>query len=243
MGIERYRWDLEVKVKSKELREVFERLKSEHKIFEWYPTAEDLCGLLTPDNKSYADKDKVMAILLGELHKSTAIYPLINLMFWESLRRLFCQRRSWVADPQELFSIIQWSFYHCLSNHDLKRLPRKIDVNIYLNTRKKVIAWERENLRYKDEARSMKELCNGGLTMADLAESTVHTEEIATYLMDMVSLGVINETQYDIIMETLIRRTMNMREWSEKSGISYNTVRTLKMRAETALRAHSEKSY
>jgi len=147
---QKYRRELELQVNSRECKEAFERLKSEHPIFNLYPTVESLCNLLKPGNKNYAHKDEVMAILLTELKRSNAIYPLINMMFWESLYRLYRQRKFRVAEPEELFNEIQWDFYRSVISHNLERLPRKIDVNIFLNTKKKVIAWEKENIRYKE---------------------------------------------------------------------------------------------
>lgn len=205
----RHQRGLELQLENKECREVFERLKINHSIFSLYPTVESLCGLLNPTNKNYAHKDEVMAILLAELHRSNVIYALINIMFWDSLRALYCQRRYRVADWEELFDRIQWEFYRCVINHNLERLPKKIDVNILLNTRKKIIAWEKENVLCKEALTESQELQKAG---------NVHPEEIEAYLLDMVY------------------KRMKQKEWAGRKGIPHNTVRTLRVRAEMAIR-------
>lgn len=237
---QRYRRDLESQLNSRECQEAFERLKSEHPIFNLYPTVESLCELLKAGNKNYVHKDEVMTILLKELHRSNAIYHLINMMFWESLHRLYRQRKFRVAEPEDLFNEIQWDFYRTVISHNLERFPRKIDVNIFLNTKKKVIAWEKKNIRYKEALRELEDLHKAGISPADLEESRVYPEEMKAYLLDMVYRKVITETQYDLILETLVYKRMNQREWAEKRGIPYNTVRSLRYRAEMAVKQFEE---
>ncbi len=238
---QRYRHELELQLNLRECKEAFERVKNEHPIFNLYPTVESLCNLLKPGNKNYAHKDEVMAILLTELHRGNAIYPLINIMFWDSLYRLYYQRWFRVADPEALFNEIQWDFYHSVINHNLDRLPRKIDVNIFLNTKKKVIAWEKENLRYKEALNGLVDLCKTGLSPNDLEESRVYPEEMEAYLLDMVYRKIITKIQYDLILETRVYKRMNQREWAEKRGIPYNTVRSLRSRAQMAIKRFEKK--
>ncbi len=238
---QKYCRELEAQVNSKECEEAFERLKKEHPIFNLYSTVESLVELLKAGNKNYAHKDEIMAILLTELHRSSAIYPIINVMFWDSLHWLYCQRRTHVPDPEELFSRIQWDFYHSLINHNLERLPRKIDVNVFLNTKKKVIAWERDNILYNGALRELENLCKAGLSPENLEESRVYPEEMEAYLLDMVYRKVINEVQYDLILETLVYKRMNQWVWAEKRGIPYNTVRSIRYRAEMTIRQFEDK--
>jgi len=244
--LEQYRSNLEEKLRGQEFRQAFEKLKREDPIFDTYPTVEALRNLLSPNNKNYADKDAVMGILLRELKRGNAIYPLINLMFWDSLYRLYRQRHSRVDDYEELFNQIQWNFYQAVKSHDLERLPRKIDVNIFLNSKKKVLKWEKENLRTRDTLREsldeFMDLSKAGLSPVDLVESTVHPEEMETYLLDMVYRKVITEDHYDLLLETSVHKRMSQKEWAREKGIPHNTtVRTLKHRAEKAIRRFEEK--
>lgn len=245
--LEQYRAYLDEGLNAQELKQAFERIKWEHHVFDRYPTVEALGNLLNPNNKNYADKDEVMAILLRELKRANAVYPLVNLMFWDSLYRLYRRRRHYVDDQEELFCRIQSDFYHAVTSHDVERLSRKIDVNIFLNTKKKVLAWERENLRSRDALREsiaeFRDLSEAGLSPADLVESIVHPEEMDVYLLDMVYRKVITETQYDLLLETSVYKRMSQKEWALKRGMPHTTVRTLKHRAEKTIRRFEEKKH
>lgn len=234
---------LEEKLNGREFEQALERFKSTHSVFRKYPTVEDLKTLVQAGNRNYTDKDDVLTILLKELKKSNIIYPLINFMFWDSLIRLYWQRKSRVDDHEELFSRIQLDFYHTVRSHNLERLPRKIDVNVFLNTKKKVIAWEKEKVRQDKALREIESLGKVGLSLADLETTIFQPEELALYLLDKVYRKVINETQYDLLIETQVYKRMSPQEWALKKGIPHATARILKHRAEKALRRFEDKKH
>ena len=74
--------------------------------------------------------------------------------------------------------------------------------------------------------------------MGDLFASKIYPEEMEAYLLEMVYRKVITETQYDLLLETLVYRRMNQREWAERKGLCYNTVRNLRYRAQVAMRGY-----
>jgi len=237
MFLQRYRHELIRQVNSQECTRALENIKKTHPIFLVYPTAEALCGLLNPANKDYFDKDAVMIVLLTELKLNNAVYPLINLMFWGMLCSLYYRRRSRNPNPQELFNEIQWDFYQSVINHDLNRLPRKIVVNIFLNTKHKVTDWEKENRRYGQILDDFGEAIREGLPLADLDEEAVYPEEMESYLLDLVYRKVITQTQYDLFLETLVYKRMSPKEWAARRGVSHAAARILKHRAEKAITA------
>jgi len=236
-----YRSYLEEELKGQQLEQSLERLKSTHPVFRKYPTVEELKTLAQVDNRNYTDKDDVLTILLKELKKSNTVYPLINIMFWDSLIRLYWQRYSRVGDHEELFGRIQLDFYHTVVSHDAERLPRKIDVNIFLNTKKKIITWEKEKVRQNKALRELEALGKVGLSFADLEATIFQPEELALYLLDKVYRKVISETQYDLIIETQVYKRMSPQKWALKKGIPHATARILKYRAEKALRQFENK--
>lgn len=177
-----------------------------------------------------------MTILLRELHTSKVIYPLINILFWDSLQRLYHRYCASVADQEELFSRIWWDFYQSVVSHDLGRLPRKIDVNIFLNTKKRIVGWIRDDVRQREGMEELSESYRAGFALGDLFASKIHPEEMEAYLLEMVYRKVITETQYDLLLETLVYKRMNQREWAERKGLCYNTVRNLRYRAQVAIR-------
>lgn len=235
-----FRQNLEGQIKSKEFKEIFEKLRSQNPIFEKYPDLEDLCDLLKPSNKNYQDKDDIMTLLLQELKNGNEIYPLINMMFWKSLIRLYRNRYNRVGDKEALFSRLQWDFYQSVINHNLERLPRKIDVNIFLNTKKKVIAWEKETIRYKEILKELGEVYQGGYLADDMNRSTVYQEEMEEYLLDLLYRQVITKAQYDLIIETKVLRIKSPKQWAEANNVSYNTVRSLNHRAKIAIKNYEK---
>jgi len=236
--IERYREDLEQELNSDKFKEAFEELKKKHIIFAHYPTIDSLRYLMNPGNKDYWHKDEVMTVLLRELHTSKVIFPLINILFWDGLQRLYHRYCASVADQEELFSRIQWDFYQSVVTHDLDRLPRKIDVNIFLNTKKRIVGWIRDNVRQRGGMEELSEYYRAGFALGDLFASKIYPEEMEAYLLEMVYRKVITETQYDLLLETLVYKRMNQREWAERKGLCYNTVRNLRYRAQVAMRGY-----
>jgi transposase len=239
--LDQYRTNLNEALNRPNIKKTLERLQQEHSIFEHYTTTESLRNLISPNNKNYSDKDVVMIILLKELKRSNVIYPLITFIFWDSLYKLYNRRRSHVDDHEELFCRIQWDFYQTVMSHDVERLPRKIDVNIFLNTKKRVIAWEKENVREDEALKELDALSKTGLSPSDLEVSKILPEEMDVYLLDMVYRKVISETQYGLLLETLVYNRMSQKEWAMKMGIPHTTVRTLKHRAEKAIRKFERK--
>ncbi len=238
---EQYRRDLEDQLKSRRFKDAFKTLTEEHEIFDCYPSVDALCVLIKPGNKNYRDKNEMMRILLKALHEDDTVYPLVNVLFWESLERLRRRYAAIVADPEELFGRIQWYFYQAVMGHDPDRSSEKIDVNIFLNTKKKTVAWVDSVIKEREAVKELGALERAGLDAGDLGESQVPPEEMESYLLGMVYRDIITEMQYDLIVETLVYRRMNQREWAEKRGVSYNTVRNLRYRAEMAIMEHKRK--
>ena len=108
-------------------------------------------------------------------------------------------------------------------------------------SKKKVIAWEKENLRYKEALKGLVDLCKTGLSPNDFEETMIYPEEMEAYLLDMVYRKIITKTQYDLILETRVYKRMNQKEWAKKRGIPYNTVRSLRSRAQMAIKRFEKK--
>lgn len=253
-----YQRVLEKQVNSGQCKESLDKIKSEYSIFNFHPAVESLCILFKPGNKNYSHKDEIMAILLREFHRDKVIYPLINLIFWNSLYSLYCQRRFRNSDLTELFTKIQEEFYQSLMNHNLERLPQKVDVNIILNVKKRIIAWEGKNLGNTQEQRELEKTCKElyterlkakktwreiteeanairQITPFDFWKSNIYPEEMESFLLDMVYKKIISEIQFELLRETLVFKRMSQKEWADKKGIPEGTVRSLRLRAKVAI--------
>ena len=238
MSLGTYRNELKTQLNSPECKRAFEELKQHQLIMEHYPTVESLCELLSPANKNYAHKDEVMVILLTRLSQDKAVYPLINLMFWKMLRSVYYyyrRRQDQLLDPGALYNEIRSSFYEVVITHDLERIPKKIAVNIFLNTKHKVMDWVEKNRRHKQALREYRDSCRQ--TAYYPAEESFQVEDAQVYLEDMRSQGVITRLQYELILYTQVYKQVSLKAWAKQKGICYNTVKSLRYRANMAIRS------
>jgi len=245
-SIEQYHSQLEAYVEREEVKQAVAELRKAHAIFKEHPTIEDLIKLGQQGNKNYADKDAVLAILLSEIKRETTLFPLLHLMLWESWARLFNGKRKSVpaSDLDELFSRLQVDFFHTAVEYRLDRRPRKIDVNLILDTRKKISRWQREEAVRSERHESFDEIetpeAKRTWALAELLVSTVFPEEKEEYLLDRVYRGVINKLEYGLIVETQVYKRMNLKEWARINGVPHATARSWLYRAKLALRRYEE---
>ncbi len=240
LSVEQYLGQLDAQLERESVKKAVADLRKAHPVFAKYPTIEDLIDLGRPGNQNYEDKDTVLATLLVELKRETTLFPLLNLLFWKSLVRLFYSKKRSVPDEDDLFIRIQTEFFHVAIAYPLERRPRKIDVNLILDTKKKVTRWQREEVIYRDQHEEFGVAHEDRPSVADLQVSEVFPEEIEAYLLDLIYRQVINERQYDLLLETRVYRRMNQKEWAEARGFTYATVRSWHFRAEAAIRKYEK---
>jgi hypothetical protein len=175
-------------------------------------------------------------------------------MFWKSLIRLFYNKRRSVPDPDDLFVRIQTEFFHVTASYPLDRRPRKIDVNLILDTKKKVTRWQREEALFRDHHEEWVETHKVRLgrrkewvspyaerpSLADYQVTEVFPEEMEEYLLDLVYRKVINGRQRDLILEVDVYRRMSEKQWAEVRGFAYATVRSWHFRAEAVIRRYEK---
>jgi len=238
--VEQYRHALEVQLQRQDVRQAIEEIRNKHAIFKKYPVIEDLLELGRPGNRNYEDKDAVLAILLSELKREATLFPLLNLMFWESLSRLYRRKVRSVPNPKDLFSRVQADFFHTAFSYPLDRRPRKIDVNLVLDTKKKVTRWQREEARYHKQHEEFGLAHEDRPSLAELQVSEVFPEQMEEYLLDLTYRKVINERQLDLLREVDVYRRMTEKQWAEARGVAYATVRSWHFRAEAAIRRHEK---
>ena len=230
--------DLEVQIQSPKLKYAVEKIRSTNPILKKYPTSKDIIALVQPGNRNYADKDEVLRILLVEIKTDFTLFPLLNLMFWDSLLRLFRQKCKSVPNHNELFSRIQMDFFHTAVLYPLDRRPRKVDVNLILDTKKKVTRWQREEALYSKRHDELKPTHETGQSLNYFQTTHVFPEEMEEYLLDLVYRRIINEKQYDLLLETQVYKRMNQKEWAQGRGVAYATTRSWRFRAEESIRKY-----
>lgn len=252
LSVGRYRYQLEAQLEREDVKTAISDLRKTHPIFSKYPTIEDLMGLCSPGIRNYEDVDSVLTTLLAEIKRETTLFPLLNLMFWTSLVRLFCKKRKSAPDPDELFLRVQVDFFHTAVSYPLDRRPTKIDTNLFYDTMKKVTRWQREEARFREQHEEWIEKRKEKIgqreewvspyaersSIADLQVTDVFPEEMDEYLLDLVYRKVINNRQRDLILDVDVYRRMSEKEWALARGFSYATVRSWHFRAVTAIQKH-----
>jgi len=241
-----YRRLLEAQLQRQEVRQAIEKIRNSHAVFKRYPTVEDLANLCKTGAQNYEDKDAVLTIFLSEIKREATLFPLLHLMLWDSWARLFNGKRKSVpaSDLDELFSRLQVDFFHTAVEYPLDRRPRKIDVNLILDTKKKISRWQREEAAQSEKYESFDEIktpeAKRTWALAELLVSTVFPEEKEEYLLDRVYRGVINKLEYGLIVETQVYKRMNLKEWAQINGVPHATARSWLYRAKLALRRYEE---
>ena len=238
--IAQYHRCLETEIQRREVAKEIERLKETYPLFRKYASTEELVALIRPGNPAYTDKDAVLTVLLAEIKRKPTLFPLLNLVLWDGLCNIFWRKHRACLNPDDLFSRIQAEFFHVAIAYPLDRRPRKIDVNLILDTKKKITAWQREEARYCEQHRPLEPTHEGGMAPADVRESEAFPEEKEAYLLDLVYRHVIDETQYDLLVETEVYKRMTQKEWAEARGVPYATVRSWRHRAEKAIREYEK---
>jgi|GEM_PF-1574159 len=252
LSVERYFGQLEAQLEREDVRKAIRDLRKANPVFARYPTVEDLVYLGRPGVRDYEDKDSILATLLSELKRKMTLFPLLNKMFWWSLLRLFYNKRRTVPDEDDLFVRIQTEFFHVAASYPLDRRPRKIDVNLLLDTKKKISQWQRDEASFRDlheEWVEKHEIRIGRrkewissyedhLSLADLQVSGIFPEELETCLLDLLYRKVINDRQYDLLLETEVYKRMTQKVWAETRGVAYATARSWHYRAVTAIQKY-----
>ncbi|MFW6157738.1 MAG: hypothetical protein ACOC8E_00100 [Planctomycetota bacterium] len=231
-----YRRALEAQVRSKEIADEMERLRERSDALTRYPTVGDLEQLINRKGQNYEDKDAVLAVLLERVRQGPTLFPVLNLMFLERLAGMYQKsRRAW-ADEEDLFGRVQTEFYDVAVAYPLDRRPRKIDVNLLLDTRSKVNAWLRREAKERELHEGLGPAAETGLRPTDVQERAATAGEMEAYLLGFLRAGVIDEDQYDLLLETAVHRRMTQKEWAEAHGIAPATARSWRHRAWSAIR-------
>ena len=183
---EQYFCDLKSQIKGRELLERIDKLMSEHPIMKKYPTPEHLAMLGQPGTNGRSDRDEVLRILLAEIKQGPLLFPLLSFMFWNSLSSIFATKLKSTPNPDDLFARVQLDFYQTLVEYPLDRRPRKVDVNIVLDTRKKVTRWLAEEARCYATHEEFQLRHASALRLRDCSESTVFPEEMEAFLIAKV---------------------------------------------------------
>lgn len=239
-SVERYWHQLLAHINGLEISSKLETLRREYPELLKDHTPPALADLVRAGNRDYAIKDLLLRVLLQKVKDDPAVFPLLHFMFWDSLLRLYGLYRRRVPDPDELFSRIVVAFFHTAVSYPLDRRPIKVDVNLILDTRKKIVQWQREEAAHRQRHEVLDASHEARAPLSLFQPSEVFPEEMEAYLLDLVYRNVITQQQYDLLLETQVYARMSQKEWAKVRRVTYATVRSWRFRAEQTIRRYEE---
>ena len=235
--------DLEAQLQRREIRQEIERLRETYAVFEEYNSVEELVALVGPGNQTYTDKEAVLRALLLEIRREAEakreprLFPLLSMVFWASLCDIFWRKVRSCPDPDDLLSRVRAGFYEVAVTYPLHR-PGSIGGNLYWDTWKSITAWQREEAVYRKHHQRLEPADEPHVVLGDPREAEVHPEDMEYHLLGYVFKKVINDTQYDLLLETEVYKRMSQKEWAEARGVPHATARSWRHRAEQAIQKH-----
>ncbi len=239
------RRDLEAQLQRRDVRQRIERLRETYAVFEEYNSVEELVALVGPGNQTYTDKEAVLRALLLEIRREAEakreprLFPLLSMVFWASLCDIFWRKVRSCPDPDDLLSRVRAGFYEVAVTYPLHR-PGSIGGNLYWDTWKSITAWQREEAVYRKHHQRLEPADEPHVVLGDPREAEVHPEDMEYHLLGYVFKKVINETQYDLLLETKVYRRMTEKEWAKARDANYTTARSWCHRAEQAIQAYED---
>ncbi len=232
------RRDLEAALTTDEFRKAFEDLKTKDEVFRKYPTVEALVALCQPGAPDPEGRDRTLGSILRALKRDNALFPLLHLMFWVSLSRLHAKLAKRTRDPESLFEQLQFGFFQTVGRYDPDRSPRKIDVNLFLNTKQAVMRWLRRGSRENSMLEHFDPNHEARRTWRVLEEISIPAEELEAFLLDLFQRGLLKPSQHEVVLDTDVYRRESVREWAKRKGISLITAHTHRQAAYRAIRKH-----
>lgn len=244
--IKRLLKDLENEISSEKFIKLYQQIRKKHPLIKSYLTPEDLIQCLhNQNNPDYILNDKILAKLILEYQTQANPKPIgsyLLILFKPGLFKLFFQFRERARQFPSLSSLDLWLqivalFFEELSQLDLAKDKSKVAAKILGRIRNHLRDYFQELFKVLSAEYSLKthpeQILPEGLE--------VESGEIDTLLQDLVSLGVVSETDKYILLATKVYgRTM--KELSQElKGISYENIRQRKVRAEKAILHHYKK--
>jgi hypothetical protein len=241
--LDRYRRELENEMARPEFLEQEMRIRRAWTVFEKYPTREDLVRLMAQGGpRYYSDKDRILGILLREFRKDNMLFPLLNLLFWKPLAKLYHRFLPDAPEPEALLGQIQWEFFRQLLKYDLETYPKKIHINIALNTRREVNTWMTHQDRGPEDLNPPDVLDEIPIPQPSVSDWPVPPEEIEPFLMDLRLQGLLSPIQLRVIVETYLHADRTVTEWARKNNIPLRTALSHHRRALRIINRHLKRN-
>lgn len=253
---ERIRQGLERDLSSDEMRKIFDQLEERHPVLKRFVSPVELVKAMHERKiESYRERDGITAALIGEYQENPDLQILrsfLSLLFWPAIDHIFNSKKGQVQNKQELWSEVYWAFLNTILRYPLFSRPKKIAMNVKLDTLSKVCRWQKDESKYRKaialfasgtepgelagEVRP-REIQDPGKASDEWTEKEIGRAQI--FLQRFVDEGVITEADYYLILGTRVYGAQ-LKQYALDHGLSPEAAKKRRQRAEKAIREYLE---
>lgn len=205
----------------------------------WAEVVSFMCDRQSPVER----KDEVLRWILTALADSRDPRwqaPLLAFM-WPALRAIQIRRRLWDPDPEELWQNILACYCHVVRTIDVNRRSERIALKLYNDTGRRLYdryggLWKRLRQEMPTDPETLDRVQGPGeaVVLARL-EQRERQEGALARIRGHVVAGRISEQDCYLIIATRLCGT-SLADYARASGISYETAKKRRQRAEAVLR-------
>lgn len=171
---------------------------------------------------------------------------ILLVLFWSDLEKLLFLKRHWDPDEGELWRNITWIFMEVLSRIDLEKRPDRLAQKILNDTSHRLHdeyqgTWNRECREFATDPEEIVTLAGGAedVVFADFALREEQEFEINRFRMHLEA-GRITEADFMLLVGTRIYK-QSVNDYAREAGLSLQTAKKRRQRAERAIRLFERK--
>ena len=187
---------------------VLNRLREEAPALSAFHTWADVVAFMQAEPQDPRKNDVLRALFHAHTQSTDPRFRTILLvLFWTGLLSIHHQKRSWDADPDELWQNITWTFLQVLCRIDLTKRPSRLAQKVYNDTIHHLHdtyrhSWTRAQQETPAEPDRIIELAGAvsGID-ADIEQRQEHEKELAQ-LREHVVAGRLTEADYLLVVGT-----------------------------------------
>ena len=223
------------------------RLRQEAPALSAFCTWADVVAFMQAERQD-PRKDDVLRALFHAHTQSTdpRFRTILLILFWTALLSIHHQKRSWDADPDELWQNITWTFLQVLCRIDLTKRPCRLAQKVYNDTIHHLHdtyrhSWNRAQRETPAEPERIIELAGAvsGIDVADIEQRQEHEQELAQ-LRAHVAAGRLSEADYLLVVGTR-KYVQSVADYARQNGLDYQVAKKRRQRAEAAIRQFETK--
>ena len=219
---------------------LLDRLRQEAPALSAFCTWADVVAFMQAERQD-PRKDDVLRALFHAQHTDPRWRTILLVLFWTALLSIHHQKRSWDADPEELWQNIIWTFFQVLCRIDVTKRPSRLAQKVYNDTIHHLHDtyrrdWNRAQRETPAEPDQIIELAGAvsGIDVADIEQRQEHEQEL-TQLREHVAAGRLSEADYLLVVGTR-KYVQSVADYARQNGLDYQVAKKRRQRAEAAIR-------